>query len=206
MYTYRWISLVKHMVNCSKISFEEFMNMMIADINAALVEYNRLYLPWLEDARKREYEYRLNSMIKYAEEFAMRKWKTESRRQKYVDDKVQEFKDNFKTGNTYRELSYFDFDCDPSDMCTTTTISTSFINDPRYMRRVYDALVNSEYFKKGLGWELCYETRDNSYDIAFRPQIKLIVSDQVGKEMETDRQNLNKSVNEFYANTVYFGD
>lgn len=206
MYTFRWISLVKRMVDCSKISFEEFLLMITTDINSALVEYDRLYIPWLKDARKREYEYRLNSTRSRAEEFALRKWKTESRRQKYIDNAIQEFKDNFKTGNNYNRLSFFDFDTDPSKMSSTAVISVESINNKNYMHRIYDALVNSKYFTKGIGWELCYQASEKSYDIAFRPQIKLIVTDQVAQEMETDRQNLNKSVSEFYANTVYFGD
>ena len=71
------------------------------------------------------------------------------------------------------------------------------------LERCFEAVKNNKYFKVAKGWELTYTSDENSYASAFRPEVKLIVDENVEAAMKKEAKDLADDVARFYANCRY---
>ena len=65
------------------------------------------------------------------------------------------------------------------------------------LERCYEAIKDNKYFKNGLGWIL---------EAGSRPQIKLILPEDIQKEFDDEKDKLTKDIMRFYQNCSYPGD
>jgi hypothetical protein len=207
MSNYRTITLTSRNINCSNITAEEFIQAMFSDFLEAEEKYNDLYIPEWEAQKVKDFNNRLTSVRNRAMKIAEKKWKTEKKRNAFIENEVKKFRNEYKISDFYYSLSFFDFKVNPGEMGISGACSISY-NDltPNNLRRCFEAVKDNKYFKKATGWKLTYTASDNSYRSSFRPHIELIVDADTAAQMKKDADDLTASVNSFYKNCTYWGD
>jgi len=207
MSNYRSIVLTSRNINCSTITVEEFIRAMFSDLLEAEEKYNELYIPEWEEKKFKDFAWHLKYTCKRAIDFAEKKWKTEKKRNEYVENEVKKARKNYKFDSFFYSLSFFDFDVNPGEMGISGDCIISYDElTPEKLRRCFEKIKDNKYFKKALGWELTYKAYDNSYKVCFRPEIKLIVDENTMAQMKEDKKNLEDSVYRFYEGCRYWGD
>ena len=204
---YKWITLVSRNINCSTITEEEFVKRMFSDILEAEKRYNDLYIPEWEAYKVKNFEDKIAWVKKKATAFAKRKWKTEKKRIAYIESEINKARKEYKFDALYYGLSFFDFKVEPGQMgisrnCIISIKELTFDK----LKKCFTEIKDNYYFKKATGWEFTYETLDNSYQVCFRPQIKLIVDEKTSAQMKKNEDDLTVSVNQFYKGCTYWGD
>ena len=207
MNTYRWITLTSRHIDCSNITEDEFISSMFSDLLEAQEKYDELYIPEWENNKLKNFYNQIESVRNYATKIAEKKWKTEKKRNAYIEREVKKARKEYKFDSFYYNLSYFDFDVNPGDMGISGNCVLSYENlTPNKLRRCFEDVKDNKYFKKAKGWALTYECSENSYRTSFRPQIKLIVDSETEAQMKHDEEVLTNAVNEFYKGCQYWGD
>ena len=208
MNDYKTITLVsRDGINCSNISMEEFVRMMFSDILEADEKYNDLYCPDYVASIVRHFENMMAYTRKDATKYAEKKWKTEKKRNEYINKKIAEAKAKFNTDSYYYHLSFFDFDVHPEsnglsgDCCISIDRLTYDV-----LRRCYEAVKDNYYFKNATGWKLEYECHENNHSVSFRPHINLIMPEDVEAKYHKAAEDLAEDIRRFYANCYYPGD
>lgn len=185
-------------IDCSNISEEDFVKFMTADLKEAARIYE-------EEAGKEEaknVERRLEQRKQQIIDYANKKYKRESNRKKYIDNALQNLKENpFK-----RTLSFVDFDVTPWE----NGISGNCILHPdkgeEEVAKCFKEIKDNKYFKRATGWAIKYEAREGSVFSAFRPFVDLIGDDLLKSEMQQDRERLAAAIERFYSGSNYWGD
>ena len=207
MSNYRTITLTSRNINCSNITAEEFISAMFSDLLEAEEKYNDLYIPEWEAQKVKDFNNRLISVRNRAMKIAEKKWKTEKKRNAFIENEVKKFRKEYKISDFYYSLSFFDFKVNPGEMGISGDCSISYNElTPNKLRRCFEAVKDNKYFKKATGWKLTYTASDNSYRSSFRPHIELIVDADTAAQMKKDADDLTASVNSFYKNCTYWGD
>jgi len=207
MNDYRTITLTSRNINCSNITAEEFIKAMFSDFLEAEEKYNDLYIPEWEAQKVKDFNNRLTSVRNRAMKIAEKKWKTEKKRNAFIENEVKKFRKEYKISDFYYSLSFFDFKVNPGEMGISGACSISY-NDltPNNLRRCFETVKDNKYFKKAMGWKLTYTASSNSYRSSFRPHIELIVDADTATQMKKDADDLTASVNNFYKGCTYWGD
>ena len=207
MNDYRTITLTSRNINCSTITAEEFISAMFSDFLEAEEKYNDLYIPEWVAYKVKDFNDRIGWARNRAMKFAEKKWKTEKKRNAYIENEVNKFRKEYKVNNYYDSLSFFDFKVNPGEMGISGDCCISYKDlTPNKLRRCFEAVKDNKYFKKAMGWKLTYTASDNSYRSSFRPHIELIVDTETAAQMKKDADDLTASVNNFYKNCTYWGD
>lgn len=207
MNDYRTITLTSRNINCSNITADEFISAMFSDFLEAEEKYNELYIPEWEASKVKHYFSHINYIRKWATGIAEKKWKTEKRRNLFIESEVEKARKNYKIDDFYYDLSFFDFNVEPwrnglsGDCCISYNELT-----PAKLLRCFEHVKNNKYFKKATGWKLTYEASNNSYQVSFRPHIELITDDETAAQMKKDAEALTESVRKFYDGCTYWGD
>lgn len=206
--------IAKRFIDCSSVTREDFINAVIEDGKTAIKSYNENAIPRItEYAIKRNAEYVAKSreqIISQAISYAERKWKTEKRRNQYVQEVITEL-DN--KGNNYvpnvQGIGFFDF----NGNCGTTIginslciLKETDFDNPERIGKCYDILINTIYFRNAIGWEFTYNGNSDTYGSCFRPQIKLLFDNTTTEDVKKSQETLNNTVSNFYKNTNYLGD
>lgn len=208
MSEYRNITLVKREnINCSTISVDDFVRMMFSDILEADEKYNELYCPDYVASILRHFEYMMSYTRKNAIKYAEKKWKTEKKRNEYINETVNKAKSKFNFDSYYYNLGFFDFDVHPESNGISSNCIIS-INELTYdvLRRCYEAIKDNYYFKNATGWKLEYKCNDNNHSVSFRPHINLIMPEDVEAKYHKAAKDLAEDIYRFYATTSYPGD
>lgn len=207
MNTYRWITLTSRHIDCSNITEDEFISSMFSDLLEAQEKYDELYIPEWENNKLKNFYNQIESVRNYATKIAEKKWKTEKKRNAYIEREVKKARKEYKFDSFYYNLSYFDFDVNPGDMSISGNCVLSYRDlTLNKLRRCFEDVKDNKYFKKAKGWTLTYKCSENSYRTSSRPQIKLIVDPETEAQMKHDEEVLTNAVNEFYEGCQYWGD
>ena len=201
------ITLVKRNINCSNITAEEFITSMFSDFLEAQEKYNDLYIPEWEYQKVANFESRIEYVRKNATKIAEKKWKTEKYRNKFINESVEKARKEYKFDTYYYDLGFFDFKVTPGEMGISGNCCIGYKElTPKALRRCFEEIKDNKYFKQAHGWMLTYVACNNSYQSCSRPQIKLIVDDNVAAQMKKDADDLANSVANFYKGCTYWGD
>lgn len=204
---YRTITLVSRNIDCSKISVDEFISSMFSDFLEAEEKYNDLYIPEWEASKIRSFESSLEWTRKWATKIAEKKWKTEKKRNAFIESEVEKKRKEWKADDFYYDLSFFDFDVNPGEMGISGDCCISYKElTPNKLRRCFEKVKDNKYFKKAFGWKFTYEASNNSYRTCFRPHIELIVDADTATQMKKAKEDLTESVRKFYEGCHYWGD
>ncbi len=202
---YGVVTLVRHEnLDLANMSKEEFVKLMGADLKEAVAEYAKIVKP-LNNERVKD---NIEREIRQATKFAEKKWKTEKKRNEYIENARK----NAEAKKWYLETPeriFFDLKPDKGQMgINEVCILRGDKTDDKQLEKCYDELQNSKYFKKGTGWAFKYEShsKEKASTYAFRPYVDILLDESDKAEQKRDEDNLTKSVQQFYANTNYWGD
>ena len=189
-------------LDLSLISKEDFIKFILEDYNKAVKEYDNIIKPLNDKRRKQLIENDVNIAIKFAE----KKWKTEKKRTEYVEN----IRKNAEAKEWYMDKAdriFFDCKPDKGDMSINQDCIFDKNTNEKQLERAYNILMESKYFKKGTGWAFKYDasSKDHLY-YSFRPYVDILLNESDRAEQKRDEETLNKSVENFYKNTNYWGD
>lgn len=209
------ITLNTRHVDCKNLSKEEFVKLLSEDISqveanvtASIPMFKCLAkIGWHKhrEEMRRRYEYNLRNI-------ANRTWKKESTRNAHVAADMEKYdkehsSDVFTFNERYYLPTYFDFDgnCDTSTGINNDSI-IKFGDTAEKLGRCFGILKHSKFFDKAIGWQFEYRVDEKTWKCYSRPEIKLIFSDEVQKEIVEAHIKFCESVNDFYNNSNYWGD
>ena len=208
MSEYRTITLVKREnINCSTISVDDFVRMMFSDILEAEEIYNDLYCPEYVESIIRNFNNYIGYYRKHAISYAEKHWKTEKKRNEYINKEVTNARNKFNRDSFYYGISFFDFDVHPesngiSGDCCISINKMTFDS----LRRCFELIKDNYYFKNATGWKLEYKCSDYDHHSCFRPHINLIMPEDVKAKYEQAEKDLTESIRKFYEGCTYWGD
>ena len=207
MNNYKTITLVSRNVNCSNISMDEFVQMMFSDILEADEKYNELYCPDYVANIVRGFKSYVESYRNQAIRYAEKKWKTEKKRNEYINKETDAARKRYNRDGYYYHLSFFDFDVHPetNSLSGDCCLSIDRLTFPA-LERCFEAVKDNYYFKNATGWALKYKCHDNNHSASFRPYIELIMPEDVKAKYEQAEKDLAESIRKFYEGCHYFGD
>lgn len=190
-------------VDCSTISKEEFIKLMGEDLHNAIEEYGKIIKP-LNDERLKQY---IENDIKQAERFAEKKWKSQKKRDEYIENARKNTESKKYYLDDYKRI-FFDFKPDKGDMGISYDCILDIKTDDNQLSKCFDKIKDSKYFKKATGWVFKYESnsKDKIGYYSFRPYIDLLLDENSKAEQKRDAEQLAKSVQDFYTNSNYWGD
>ena len=205
--SYNTITLVKRNVNCGLITESEFVQNMFSDILEAEEKYNELYAPEYVASVIRHYENYVDCYRKQAVKIAEKRWKTERKRNEYINKETVAASNRYNRNAYYYGLSFFDFDVHPernglSGDCCISIDRLTFNS----LRRCFESVKDNYYFKNASGWKLEYEAHENDHQVCFRPHINLIMPEDVEAKYHKAAEDLAEDIRRFYANCYYPGD
>lgn len=194
----RTITLVtRDNIDCANLSKEDYTRMMVEDLKEA----DRLYREENKKYDKQSYEDELAWQKKKFTEYAEKKWKTDKRRQQYIETAMK----NLKLQPRESKITFVDVNSvHPGPMSFKPQID--YDNLEENTARSYESIKNSDIFREASGWKIKYEAPNNTMRMSFRPYVYFIVSDNKRKELEDEEKRLADSIRDFYKDTKYWGD
>lgn len=189
---YRTVTLFRHEnVDCPNLTQEEFIAMMRADLKKALDEYENTIHGEAVQSHK-DYVAR---RTKEAEEFAAKKWKTDKRRQEYVQRAILNAEND--KWHLRKEGIFFDFKPDVRQGIPGVCILSPDSDDNK-LARCYEEQAKSKWWKKATGWAFKYECGKNSLRYSFRPWIELITDESTAAERKREQKALDDAISAWY--------
>lgn len=198
---YMMVELVRHEnIDCEHLTEDEFVELIQNDIKEACALYTEVREPELEEQRRKF----VDGWKRRAEMDATAWWKTQRRRQEYVDMKVAEAK---AKAQTIKDTEmYFDFYPEVGNsiplVCILKQNTTADV-----LRLCFQHLKESRWFNKATGWSfqyMCYT--DHLYKSCGRPVIELIMNQEDTDAREAEQKAFDDDVTRFYAGCTYCGD
>ena len=184
-------------VDCSKLSKEDFIKFMSEDILEANKIYKEENKQNDKEAFDRELNWRKREFIKYAE----KKWKTDKKREEYVETALK----NLKLQPKESKLTRIDIESgDISPLKSVPSINIDNLNTD--LSNAYDIISKKDIFIEATGWKIKYSAMPNSTIASFYPYVYFIVSDSKRKEIEDEKKRLANNIINFYKDTNYWGD
>ena len=201
---YPIICLFKHEgLDLANMTKEEFVKVMSEDLMKAQVNYEELMREPLRMARA---EYLIQERER-AIKFALSKWKTEKRQNQYIDEMMYKAGESSKYTNSNLSRIFFDIKPDKGQMGIAGCCSLYPGDSEDKLGRCFDEIKDSKYFRGGFGWVFRYEGRSMKFPInCGRPDIDILLPDDLAKQQNADYESLNAAVAKFYEGTTYFGD
>jgi predicted metalloendopeptidase len=190
------VLVTRENVICSEMTKEQFVSLMLEDLKNALAESYNVFGTLAEIKHKESIEKNKQRVIENLTKYAESKWKTEKRRNLYIETELEKY---CNTPVRFYPVRFFDLDVWPgsngiSGYCVLS-VNASSID----LERCYDEIVNNEYFKCATGWRFV-EKRSS------RSQIELIMPEEMTKKYYMEEQNLTNAISNFYSNSKYWGD
>lgn len=197
-------------LDCSSITESEFIDIIKKYLTKANKEYKDLVIPKYREFITEQYANNLEFSIDKAKTYAENKWKTEKRRNQYIEEVKENIKKDYNNRLAQLEnvsIDFFDFDgnCGTVNGINSDCIIEINITD-EHLKNCYKALQTTKYFNKAIGLEFKYGANPRTYEYLFRPYIDLILPEEVKKVLVKERENLEKYISSFYNSNNYTGD
>ena len=198
--TYRIVTLIKHEgIDVPNLKKEEFVQMMKGDLLKAQELYDALMAPEMEEYHQR----RIQSRIEQAVQYANSKWKTQKRRDKYIDAE-RKAAENMERPSWNTEM-FWDFKPEVGNSIPGVCILMPSDDDVLF-ERCYEKWIKSPWWQHGHGWVLKYDCHTKSFRSSARPWIELMMDDEATEERKRQQQDIDNDIARFYANCRYCGD
>lgn len=185
-----------------EVSKEEFIQMMLSDIELAKVEYRK----WSDDVAEQKYisdceAYAINRQqaIERIIKNSYEKYKKEYYRLRWVEKMKAEYPEVMKR-NSYdhcgRDLKSLRWDIEP------WSNSTSYIDIDTDLERIlgyrYEDAISNKYFKQCTGWTIVAGK--------YATEFKLHLSAELQEQWKADEHKLAENIASFYEGCTYWGD
>ena len=188
------------------LSEEDFIKYIKEDFQTALEEYRKVVEPYNEESKKTYMDRMLADAVKFAET----KWKTNKKREEYIEKvkatTTQNIEKGYYLGRKKVDGIFFDLKPDASMGIRSECVINKESSD-RDLKIAFEEMQKSKFFKKGTGWAFKYwasSKDDLSYSL--RPYIDILLDESTRAEQKRDERNLSAAVDDFYSNTTYWGD
>lgn len=194
-------------IDLSTISEEDFIKYMMEDLEKAGKEYVDAVTP----VRAKEHEEYIEREIRKATKFAEKKWKTDKKRNEYIEN-IRKNVEASPYWNNRKEPKpsdiWFDFKPDLGRMgIPSYCLLTPGKVTEKQLSQVYNEYKDNKFFKMGKGWAFKYETSSEKYlNVSFRPWVDILMSDDDKAEQKREGEELAAAVRNFYKDTDYWGD
>lgn len=185
----------------SELTKDEFIKMMMEDIEIASEEYRK----WSDEVAEQKY-------IKDSEAYAIRrqqvndriveesykKYKRESYRLRWVEKMMTAYPEVLDRDSCYhcgRDLKYIRWDIKPWE--NGSAIFNLDAHLAETLGYYYDEAVKNKYFLGCTGWSIVED---------FSTEFKLSLSDELRDEWKADEHQLASDIAKFYDGCKYWGD
>ena len=196
------ITLVRRECDLAELSEEDFIKFIQEDFNKACEEYDKLVAPLNLKNRKDHVE----SAVKWAEQMAAKKYKSERGRNKYIETARKNAEERVLYTYSSKQL-FFDMKPDYSSNSIPDCCIIKHSSNESTLKNAYKELLKSKYFKKGTGWAFKYTAKSEEQPVAsFRPYVDILLNESGRAERQRDTERLNRAIDNFYSNTNYWGD
>lgn len=208
--SYPTVVLTSVEINCSSITEDEFIDTIKKCLAEANKEYKELVDPKYKEFIAKQYINNLEFSIKRAKMYAESKWKTEKRRNQYIEEVKANVKKDYDNRLSKLEnisIDFFDFDgnCGTINGINSNCIIRNDVTD-KQLKACFNTLKMTRYFNKAIGLEFKYDANQRTYTYSFRPSIELVLPEEVEKVATKERENLEKCISSFYSSNNYTGD
>lgn len=188
----------------ANITKEEFMQMMLSDIDIAKVEYRK----WSDEVAEQKYiadceRYAFNRQQVYERivKNSYEKYKKEYYRLRWVEKMMTAYPEVMERDSYFhygRDLQSIRWRIEPWNN------ATAYIDIDKYLERTlgryYEDAIKNKYFKQCTGWSIAID------DYGHTAEFKLHLSDELQNEWKADEHSLAKSIARFYEGCTYWGD
>lgn len=201
---YRTYNLVNWYGDFSTMTEDEFVEGFKQFAAAIFLTYENFVTPELKEHVEKCKERQMNEWINFADQ----KYKRESSKQKFLEQKRQEIENNIFFN---RIDNYFFFDVDPTQDTKNgipqwATINKDRANDENWLRHLYQCLIEEPWFRKSTILSLFYESSKDTKKFSFRPQVKFIMDEDSMIECDKQVRKLKEDIARFYSECRYCGD
>ena len=208
--SYPTVVLTSVEMNCSSITESEFIDTINKCLAEANKEYKELVVPKYKKFITEQYINNLEFSLKRAKTYAESKWKTEKRRNQYIEEVKANAKKDYDNRLSKLEnisIDFFDFDgnCGTINGINSNCIIRKDVTD-KQLKACFNTLQATRYFNKAIGLEFKYDANQRTYTYSFRPSIELVLPEEVEKVATKERENLEKCISSFYSSNNYTGD
>ena len=194
--------LISREIKCSEITKEQFVNMMGEDLTNALHEDIRIFKPIEEERYNERKSNEFETAKNRIKEYAAKHYKSLKWQEKYINREMENLAKSFETKwkqFSFYPVSYFDFDIEPwkngiSGYCILHPCETK-----ENLERCFEYIKDNVYFKAAKGWQLIDHR-------SFRPEIKLILDEEMETKYKNDERGLSEAIARFYEGSNYWGD
>ena len=212
---YRIATILETRVNTTNLSRTDFIRIMHENLIRANTEHRTLADPESIQRQKNWEQSKIETTIKYATQFAEKKWKTEKKRNEYVDAKVKEAWDEIDEDRKKFEERlprtnnlFFDFEPKPDQGIPGACVLNYDASD-EHIGRCYDELTKYDWWTKAKGWSMKYTCTKTSVHADFRPWIEYILDDETRAEWKAQQKAIDSAIIAYYASKKsgeYVGD
>ncbi len=208
--SYPTVVLTSVGMNCSSITEDEFIDTIKKCLAEASKEYKELVVPKYKEFITEQYVGNLEFSLNRAKTYAGNKWKTEKRRNQYIEEVKANIKKDYDNRLSKLEnisIDFFDFDgnCGTINGINSNCIIRNNVTD-KQLKACFNTLQTTRYFNKAIGLEFKYDANPKTYTYSFRPSIELVLPEKVEKVAVKERENLEKCISSFYSSNKYIGD
>ena len=208
--SYPTVVLTSVEINCSSITEDEFIDTIKKYLAEANKAYKELVVPKYKEFITEQYINNLEFSLKRAKTYAENKWKTEKRRNQYIEEVKANAKKDYDNRLSKLEnisIDFFDFDgnCGTVNGINSNCIIRNDVTD-KQLKACFNTLQATRYFNKAIGLEFKYDANQRTYTYSFRPSIELVLPEEVEKVAVKERENLEKCISSFYSSNNYTGD
>lgn len=179
---------------------EEFITMVIADVEAAKESYMKVAEEEAEETYKRDLENFASYRAKRIDDIiavSFKKYKREFYRLRWVEQEIAKVPTEMSRGyyHTARPLSSIHWDVKPWDNgCSLIDLDRDLTYVFGYL---YDEAIKNKYFQQCTGWSIIKDTF---------VEFKFHLSEELEAEWKADEKRLSDAINRFYAGSNYWGD
>lgn len=191
-------------VDLRTLSEDGFVDLMRTLLTGVSNKYSNL----VKEEIERNFAERRERILHNATVTAACKWKTEKKRQEYINAKMAEYDEQQNTAKRKfpNDEIFFDFWPGPHHglpgVCSGLTIDTEDCT----LHRAWEHLHENEWFNKGFGLVFKYETHKDTYLYSFRPWIEVVMSDEDKAAAEAGQKAIDDEIDAFYRGSRYCGD
>lgn len=201
--SYPIVVLTSVEMDCGSIVECEFIDIIKNCLAKANKEYKDLVVPKYVEFITKEYAENLELSLKKAKAYAENKWKTEKKRNKYLEEvkinKKKDYNDRLaKLENI--SIAFFDFDgnCNTENGINSNCILRNDATEEQ-LKACFHTLCSTKYFNKAIGLKFGYKANPTTYTYSFRPFIELVLPEDIEKVVAKERENFEKSILDFYS-------
>lgn len=184
----------------SEITKEEFIKMMIEDVESAKVRYREWSDKVAEETYRKDciaHEERRQQRIQQIIADSFKKYKREYYRLRWVENEIAKLPISIEKGYYHigHDLSSLRWDIEPFTNGSTHISVEADYND--MFGRLYERAIKNKYFCGCTGWDI---VEDVFTEFIFH------LSEELQAEWKADEHKLAADIARFYEGTTYWGD